>query len=164
MVTCWVPDWVAPPVIPVSPMTREFAYITGAILGLINSGERQIFVGTALGQPTVNAQWNAAAGEYKALNTGYFKITACIHAEGATNKSNIQIRLRKNGSLINETNLVDLEQNSATEKTAPIILTHVEKVSVANTDVFELFGYIQDIHNVNILQYSSLTIERIDTI
>jgi hypothetical protein len=159
-----VPDWVAPPVIPVSPMTREFAYITGAILGLINSGERQIFVGTALGQPTVNAQWNAAAGEYKALNTGYFKITACIHAEGATNKSNIQIRLRKNGSLINETNLVDLEQNSATEKTAPIILTHVEKVSVANTDVFELFGYIQDIHNVNILQYSSLTIERIDTI
>jgi hypothetical protein len=27
-----------------------------------------------------------------------------------------------------------------------------------------LFGYIQDIHNVNMLQYSSLTIERIDTL
>jgi hypothetical protein len=159
-----VPDWVAPPVIPVAPMTREFAYITGTVSGLLNSGERQIFVGTALGQPAVNAQWNAAAGEYKALNTGYFKITACIHAEGAVNKSNIQIRLKKNGSLINETNLVDLEQNSATEKTVPIILTHIEKVSVANTDVFALFGYIQDVHNVNILQYSSFTIERIDTL
>ena len=159
-----VPDWVAPPVIPVAPMTREFAYITGAIAGLVNSGERQIFVGTALDQPTTNAQWNAAAGEYTALNTGYFKITACIHAEGATNKSNIQIRLKKNGTLINQTNLVDLEQNSATEKTAPIVLIHIEKVTTASADVFALFGYIQDIHNVNILQYSSLTIERIDTL
>jgi hypothetical protein len=158
------PDWVPYPTIPVAPMTREFAYITGAVGPLINGGERQIFVGTALGQPTTNAQWNAAAGEYTALNTGYFKITACIHAEGATNKSNIQIRLKKNGTLINQTNLVDLEQNSATEKTAPIVLIHIEKVPTASADVFELFGYIQDIHNVNILQYSSLTIERIDTL
>ena len=147
-----------------TPMTREFAYITGSIANLINSGERQLFVGTALGQPAVNAQWNPAAGEYTALNTGYFKITACIHAEGNGAKSNIQVRLKKGGSLINETNLVDLESSSSTEKTAPIVLTHIEKVSTASTDVFELFGYIQDIHNVNILQYSSLTIERIDTL
>lgn len=148
----------------VAPMTREFAYITGSIANLINSGERQIFIGTALGQPAVNAQWNPAAGEYTALNTGYFKITACIHAEGNGSKSNIQVRLKKGGSLINETNLVDLEASSSTEKTAPIVLTHIEKVTTANTDVFELFGYIQDIHNVNILQYSSLAIERIDTL
>lgn len=147
-----------------APMTREFAYITGSIANLINSGERQLFIGTALGQPAVNAQWNPAAGEYKALNTGYFKITACIHAEGNGAKSNIQIRLKKNGSLINETNLVDLESSASTEKTAPIVLTHIEKVTTSNTDVFELFGYIQDIHNVNILQYSSLAIERIDTL
>jgi hypothetical protein len=159
-----VPDWVAPPVIPVAPMTREFAYITGAVLGLLNSGERQIFVGTALGQPTTNAQWNAAVGEYKALNTGYFKITACIYAEGSTVKSNLQLRLKKNGSLINQTSLIDLEANAATEKTGPIVLVHIEKVSVANTDVFALFGFIQDTHNVDILQYSSLTIERIDTL
>lgn len=147
-----------------APMTREFAYITGSIANLINSGERQLFIGTALGQPAVNAQWNPAAGEYTALNTGYFKITACIHAEGNGAKSNIQIRLKKNGSLINETNLVDLESSASTEKTAPIVLTHIEKVTTSNTDVFELFGYIQDIHNVNILQYSSLAIERIDTL
>lgn len=147
-----------------APMTREFAYITGSIANLINSGERQLFVGTALGQPAVNAQWNPAAGEYTALNTGYFKITACIHAEGNGMKSNIQVRLKKGGSLINETNLVDLEASSSTEKTAPIVLTHIEKVTTASTDVFELFGYIQDTHNVNILQYSSLTIERIDTL
>ncbi len=147
-----------------APMTREFAYITGSIANLINSGERQLFIGTALGQPAVNAQWNPAAGEYTALNTGYFKITACIHAEGNGAKSNIQIRLKKNGSLINETNLVDLESSASTEKTAPIVLTHIEKVTASNTDVFELFGYIQDIHNVNILQYSSLAIERIDTL
>ena len=159
-----VPDWVAPPVIPVAPMTREFAYITGAIAGLGNSGERQLFVGTALGQPTTNAQWNSAAGEYTALNTGYFKITACIHAEGAGSTSNIQIRLKKNGSLLNQTNLVDLLSSVSSEKTAPIVLTHIEKVTTASTDVFELFGYIQDIHNVNIIQYSSFTIERIDTL
>ena len=147
-----------------APMTREFAYITGSIANLINSGERQLFIGTSLGQPAVNAQWNPAAGEYTALNTGYFKITACIHAEGNGVKSNIQIRLKKNGSLINETNLVDLESSASTEKTAPIVLTHIEKVTTSNTDVFELFGYIQDIHNVNILQYSSLAIERIDTL
>lgn len=147
-----------------APMTREFAYITGSIANLINSGERQLFIGTALGQPAVNAQWNPAAGEYTALNTGYFKITACIHAEGNGAKSNIQIRLKKNGSLINETNLVDLESSASIEKTAPIVLTYIEKVTTSNTDVFELFGYIQDIHNVNILQYSSLAIERIDTL
>ena len=147
-----------------TPMTREFAYITGSIANLTNSGERQLFVGTALGQPAVNAQWNPAAGEYTALNTGYFKITACIHAEGNGVKSNIQVRLKKGGLLINETNLVDLESSSSTEKTAPIVLTHIEKVTTASTDVFELFGYIQDVHNVNILQYSSLTIERIDTL
>ena len=147
-----------------APMTREFAYITGSIANLINSGERQLFIGTALGQPAVNAQWNPAAGEYTALNTGYFKITACIHAEGNGAKSNIQIRLKKNGSLINETNLVDLELRASTEKNAHIVLTHIEKVTTSNTDVFELFGYIQDIHNVNILQYSSLAIERIDTL
>ena len=147
-----------------TPMTREFAYITGSIANLINSGERQLFVGTALGQPAVNAQWNAAAGEYTALNTGYFKITACIHAEGAGSTSNIQIRLKKNGSLLNQTNLVDLLSSVSSEKTAPIVLTHIEKVTTASTDVFELFGYIQDIHNVNIIQYSSFTIERIDTL
>jgi hypothetical protein len=155
------PDWVPYPVIPVAPMTREFAYITGAVGPLINSGERQIFVGTALGQPAANSQWTAASGQYKALNTGYFKITVCIHAKGSTFASDLQIRLKKNGTLINQTNLVSLV---ATATNVPIVLTHVEKVVLANTDVFTLFGYIQDIHNVDILQYSSLTIERIDTI
>jgi len=155
------PDWVPYPIIPVAPMTREFAYITGAVGPLINSGERQIFVGTALGQPAVNAQWTAASGQYKALNTGYFKITVCIHAKGSTLSSDLQIRLKKNGTLINQTNLVSL---ASTATNVPIVLTHVEKVVSANTDIFTLFGYIQDIHNVDILQYSSITIERIDTI
>jgi hypothetical protein len=75
-----VPDWDAGPVIPVAPMTREFAFITGTQT-LTAIGESQIFVGTALTQPTVNAQWNAAAGSYTVLNTGYFKITACINSE-----------------------------------------------------------------------------------
>ena len=156
-----VPDWDAGPVIPVAPMTREFAYITGAVGPLINSGERQIFVGTALGQPTTNAQWTAASGQYKALNTGYFKITVCIHAKGSTVGTDLQIRLKKNGTLINQTNLVSLV---ATATNSPIVLTHVEKVVSANTDVFTLFGYIQDVHNVDILQYSSITIERIDSL
>lgn len=156
-----VPDWVAPPTIPEAPMTREFAYITGAVPGLLNSGERQIFVGTALGQPTTNAQWTAASGQYKALNTGYFRITACIYAKGTTVGSNIQIRLKKNGSVINQTSLISL---LATETNTPIVLTHIEKIVSANTDIFTLFGYIQDIHNVDVLQYSSFTIERIDTV
>jgi hypothetical protein len=156
-----VPDWVAPAVIPVAPMTREFAYITGAVGPLINSGERQIFVGTALGQPAANSQWTAASGQYKALNTGYFKITVCIHAKGSTVGTDLQIRLKKNGTLINQTNLISLV---ATATNLPIVLTHVEKVVLANTDVFTLFGYIQDVHNVDILQYSSITIERIDTL
>ena len=46
----------------------------------------------------------------------------------------------------------------------PQVITHVEKVTVTNNDYFELFAYIQDINNVNIVQYSSFTIERIDAI
>lgn len=146
------------------PLTREFAYITGSIANLINSGTRQLFVGTALGQPAVNAQWNAASGKYTALNTGYFKITACIHAQGNGSTSNVQIILKKNGSIVNQTQLVALPSSVSTEQALPISLSHVEKVTASNTDYFELFAYIQSINNVNIVQYSSLTIERIDSL
>lgn len=147
-----------------TPMTREFAYVTGSISNLTNSGTRQLFVGTPIGQPSVNAQWNAALGRYTALNTGYFKVTACIHAQGNGTTSNVQVILKKNGVVINQTQIVALANSASTNQTAPIVLSHVEKVTAANTDYFELFAYIQDINNVNVVQYSSLTIERIDTL
>lgn len=147
-----------------TPMTREFAYVTGSIANLTNSGTRQLFVGTPIGQPSVNAQWNAALGRYTALNTGYFKVTACIHAQGNGSTSNVQVILKKNGVVINQTQIVALANSASTNQTAPIVLSHVEKVTAANTDYFELFAYIQDINNVNVVQYSSLTIERIDTL
>jgi len=161
-----VPDWVPYPTIPVAPMTREFAFITGTQT-LTTLGESQIFVGTALTQPTVNAQWNAAAGSYTVLNTGYFKITACINSESdsVTLSTHLSIILRKNGVIVNQTHLLEIDENSlAASKNFPIVLTHIAKVSVANTDVFTLHGFNNNATDVRILQYSSLTIERIDTI
>jgi hypothetical protein len=161
-----VPDWVAPPVIPVAPMTREFAFITGTQT-LTAIGESQIFVGTALTQPTVNAQWNAAAGSYTVLNTGYFKITACINSESdsVTLSTHLSIILRKNGVIVNQTHLLEIDENGlAASKNFPIVLTHIAKVSVANTDVFTLHGFNNNATDVRILQYSSLTIERIDSL
>ncbi|NBS70739.1 hypothetical protein EBT31_17775, partial [bacterium] len=143
---------------------REFAYITGSASNLTNSGERQLFVGTALSQPSVNAQWNAALGRYTALNTGYFKITACIYAQGNGATSNIQIRLKKLGVVVSQTQIAPLQSSASTNQVMPQVITHVEKVTVTNNDYFELFAYIQDINNVNIVQYSSFTIERIDAI
>lgn len=161
-----VPDWVAPPVIPVAPMTREFAFITGTQT-LTAIGESQIFVGTALTQPTVNAQWNAAAGSYTVLNTGYFKITACINSESdsVTLSTHLSIILRKNGVIVNQTHLLEIDENGlSASKNFPIVLTHIAKVSVANTDVFTLHGFNNTATDVRILQYSSLTIERIDSL
>ena len=161
-----VPDWDAGPVIPVAPMTREFAFITGTQT-LTAVGESQIFVGTALTQPTVNAQWNAAAGSYTVLNTGYFKITACINSESdsLTLPTHLSIILRKNGAIVNQTHLLEIDENGlAASKNFPIVLTHIAKVSVANTDVFTLHGFNNIATDVRILQYSSLTIERIDSL
>jgi hypothetical protein len=160
------PDWVPYPTIPVAPMTREFAFITGTQT-LTTLGESQIFVGTALTQPTVNAQWNAAAGSYTVLNTGYFKITACINSESdsVALSTHLSIILRKNGVIVNQTHLLEIDENGlAASKNFPIVLTHIAKVSVANTDVFTLHGFNNNATDVRILQYSSLTIERIDTI
>ena len=161
-----VPDWVAPPAIPVAPMTREFAFITGTdTLPIV--GDNQIFVGTALTQPTVNAQWNAAAGSYTVLNTGYFKITACINARSAdpTLVTHLSIILRKNGITVNQTELLEIDEAGLSpSKNFPIVLTHIAKVTVANTDVFTLHGFNNTTRDVDILQYSSLTIERIDTL
>jgi hypothetical protein len=160
------PDWVPYPTIPVAPMTREFAFITGTQT-LTTLGESQIFVGTALTQPTVNAQWNAAAGSYTVLNTGYFKITACINSESDSVglPTHLSIILRKNGVIVNQTHLLEIDENGlAASKNFPIVLTHIAKVSVANTDVFTLHGFNNNATDVRILQYSSLTIERIDTI
>jgi hypothetical protein len=161
-----VPDWVAPPTIPVAPMTREFAFITGTDT-LAAIGTVQIFVGTALTQPAVNAQWNAAAGSYTVLNTGYFKITACINSESAnpTLPTHLSIILRKNGITVNQTHLLEIDEGTlSASKTFPIVLTHIAKVTVANSDVFTLHGFNNTAQDVKILQYSSLTIERIDTL
>ena len=146
-----VPDWVAPPVIPVAPMTREFAYIAGPSASLLNSSETQIYVGTTLDQPTTNAQWNSASGEYTALNTGYFKFTVCAYATG-----NLVIRLKKNGTIVSHT-----YQNTGDSL---VVLTHIEKVVTANTDVFAIFAYVPGLSNLALRDHSSFTIERIDTV
>ena len=146
-----VPDWVAPPVIPVAPMTREFAYIAGPSASLLNSSETQIYVGTTLDQPTTNAQWNSASGEYTALNTGYFKFTVCAYATG-----NLVIRLKKNGTIVSHT-----YQNTGDSL---VVLTHIEKVVTANTDVFAIFAYVPGLSNLTLRDHSSFTIERIDTV
>jgi hypothetical protein len=124
-------------------------------LGLINSGERQVFVGNALTQPAVNAQWTAASGQYKPLNTGYFKFTICFYASVVT-----EIRLKKNG--------VTVSYNSAITAPTPgirlISLTYVDRVTVANTEIFTVFANIPGVVNLDIYTGSSLTIERIDTL
>lgn len=146
------------------PLTREFAYITGSVASLLNSGTRQVFVGTPISQPSTNTQWNQALGRYTALNTGYFRITACIYAQGDGNTSNAQIIIKKGGVTVSQTQLLDLPSSAATEQAAPLVINHVEKVTTANSEYFELWMYIQDVHNVNVVQYSSLTIERIDSL
>jgi len=146
------------------PLTREFAYITGSVASLLNSGTRQVFVGTPISQPSTNTQWDQALGRYTALNTGYFRITACIYAQGAGNTSNAQIIIKKGGVTVSQTQLLDLPSSAATEQAAPLVINHVEKVITANSEYFELWMYIQDVHNVNVVQYSSLTIERIDSL
>ena len=147
-----------------TPLTREFAYVTGAVANLLNSGTRQIFVGTPISQPTTNTQWNQALGRYVALNTGYFRITACVYAQGNGNTSNAQLILKKGGIVVSQTELISLPSSASTEQAPPLVINHVEKVVTANSEFFELYVYIQDIHNINVVQYSSLTIERIDSL
>jgi hypothetical protein len=134
-----------------SSMAREFAYIAGPSASLLNSSETQIYVGTTLDQPTTNAQWNSASGQYTALNTGYFKFTVCAYATG-----DLVIRLKKNGTIVSHT-----YQNTGD---GLVVLTHIEKVVTANTDVFAIFAYVPGLSNLTLRDHSSFTIERIDTL
>ena len=112
------------------------------------------------------AGWSTSptVGEYTTQNTGYYEFTVDVLAQGLSATSDIKIKLLKNGTVVKETHQCGLAASGSADQTAPIILHHIDKSTVAAADVFKVLCDVTSAgatKNVYFEHNSSFSIKRI---
>jgi hypothetical protein len=114
--------------------------------------------------PAAGWTTSATVGEYTTQNTGYYEFTVDVLAQGVSSTSDIKIKLLKNGTVVKETHQCGLTASGSADQTAPIILHHIDKSTVAATDVFKVLCDVASsgaTKNVYFEHNSSFSIKRI---
>ena len=157
----------APTVTP--PMATETFYLLVGINVLLTNATSNQNPFKNLSPVYPSAGWTSgpAIGKYTTQNTGYYEFTIDILAQGVSATSDITVNLLKNGVVVKQTHRCHLEAAGAGDQTAPIILHHIDRSTVAATDYFEVYCDVATAgatHNVYVEQYSSFSVKRIATL
>jgi hypothetical protein len=157
----------APTVTP--PMVTETFYLLVGINVLLTNATANQNPFKNLSPVYTAAGWTSgpAIGKYTTQNTGYYEFIVDILAQGVSATSDITVKLLKNGVVVKQTHQCHLEASGSVDQTAPIILHHIDRSTVAATDYFEVYCDVTTAgatHNVYVEQYSSFSIRRIATL
>lgn len=157
----------APTVTP--PMVTETFYLLVGINVLLTNAtaNQNPFKNLSPVYPAAGWTSGPAIGNYTTQNTGYYEFMVDILAQGVSSTSDITVKLLKNGVVVKQTHRCALESAGSLDQTAPIILHHIDKSTVAATDFFEVFcdvGTAGATHNVYVEADSSFSINRIATL
>jgi len=157
----------APTVTP--PMVTETFYLLVGINVLLTNATANQNPFKNLSPVYTAAGWTSgpAIGKYTTQNTGYYEFVVDILAQGVSATSDITVKLLKNGVVVKQTHQCHLEAAGAGDQTAPIILHHIDRSTVAATDYFEVYCDVATAgatHNVYVEQYSSFSVKRIATL
>jgi len=153
----------------VAPMTTETFYLLVGIPVTLTNATANQNPFKNLAPVYTAAGWTSSptVGKYTTQNTGYYEFMVDILAQGVSATSDITVKLLKNGVVVKQTHQCHLEAAGAGDQTAPIILHHIDRSTVAATDYFEVYCDVTTAgatHNVYVEQYSSFSIKRIATL
>ena len=153
----------------VAPMVTETFYLLVGINVLLTNAlsNQNPFKNLSPVYPAAGWTTGPAIGKYTTQNTGYYEFMVDILAQGVSSTSDITVKLLKNGVVVKQTHRCALESAGSSDQTAPIILHHIDRSTVAATDFFEVFcdvGTAGATHNVYVEADSSFSINRIATL
>ena len=153
----------------VAPMVTETFYLLVGINVLLTNAlsNQNPFKNLSPVYPAAGWTTGPAIGKYTTQNTGYYEFMVDILAQGVSSTSDITVKLLKNGVVVKQTHRCALESAGSLDQTAPIILHHIDRSTVAATDFFEVFcdvGTAGATHNVYVEADSSFSIKRIATL
>ena len=153
----------------VAPMATETFYLLVGINVLLTNAlsNQNPFKNLSPVYPAAGWTSGPAIGKYTTQNTGYYEFMVDILAQGVSSTSDITVKLLKNGVIVKQTHRCALESAGSLDQTAPIILHHIDRSTVAATDFFEVFcdvGTSGATHNVYVEADSSFSINRIATL
>ena len=153
----------------VAPMVTETFYLLVGINVLLTNAlsNQNPFKNLSPVYPAAGWTTGPAIGKYTTQNTGYYEFMVDILAQGVSSTSDITVKLLKNGVVVKQTHRCALESAGSLNQTAPIILHHIDRSTVAATDFFEVFcdvGTSGATHNVYVEADSSFSINRIATL
>ena len=153
----------------VAPMVTETFYLLVGINVLLTNAlsNQNPFKNLSPVYPAAGWTSGPAIGKYTTQNTGYYEFMVDILAQGVSATSDITVKLLKNGVVVKQTHRCALESAGSLDQTAPIILHHIDRSTVAATDFFEVFcdvGTAGATHNVYVEADSSFSIKRIATL
>ena len=153
----------------VAPMTTETFYLLVGINVLLTNAtvDQNPFNNLSPVYPAAGWASGPAIGEYTTQNTGFYEFFVDILAQGVSATSDITVKLLKNGVVVKQTHRCGLESAGSLDQTAPIILHHIDKSTVASTDVFKVLcdvGTSGATHNVYVEADSSFSVRRIATL
>lgn len=153
----------------VAPMVTETFYLLVGINVLLTNAlsNQNPFKNLSPVYPAAGWTTGPAIGKYTTQNTGYYEFIVDILAQGVSAASDITVKLLKNGVVVKQTHRCALESAGSLNQTAPIILHHIDRSTVAATDFFEVFcdvGTAGATHNVYVEADSSFSINRIATL
>ena len=153
----------------VAPLVTETFYLLVGINVLLTNAlsNQNPFKNLSPVYPAAGWTTGPAIGKYTTQNTGYYEFMVDILAQGVSSTSDITVKLLKNGVVVKQTHRCALESAGSLNQTAPIILHHIDRSTVAATDFFEVFcdvGTSGATHNVYVEADSSFSINRIATL